>query len=247
MPEYMYTAAIIEPRLHPAFELVLENFFTHLDDRWGFIIFHGNPNKEYIHNLIENRFNEYKHRVKYVHLNINNLTLLEYSMLLRNRRFYEYIDTEMFLIFQLDTLISDVYYNNIYDFMQYDYVGAPWPAEYDNGVGNGGLSLRRKSKMLEIIDNHDLPNWHHEDGYFCSYENMYKPMWEEAKRFSVETVYHDASFGIHKAWHHLSMGELIEISKHIPAIYTLQYMLQNYKGHNSNEAVANIDDIFPGT
>jgi hypothetical protein len=60
----------------------------------------------------------------------------------------------MFLVFQLDTLISDVYHSKIYDFMQYDYVGAPLPLHFELNlgtlVGNGGLSLRKKSKMLEV-------------------------------------------------------------------------------------------------
>ena len=40
-------------------------------------------------------------------------------------------------------------------FLEYDYVGAPWPPNQDDnsyGVGNGGFSLRSKSKMLECID-----------------------------------------------------------------------------------------------
>lgn len=38
--------------------------------------------------------------------------------------------------------------------MQYDYVGAPLPLHFELNlgtlVGNGGLSLRKKSKMLEV-------------------------------------------------------------------------------------------------
>ena len=65
---------------------------------------------------------------------------------------HDYIKTEMFLIFQTDTLILNK--EKIYDFMNYDYVGAPfnrnfnWRRNYPltdfYDVGNGGLSLRRK-------------------------------------------------------------------------------------------------------
>ena len=33
-----YTAIITEPRIHPAWKLVLNNFLTNLDERWDFII-----------------------------------------------------------------------------------------------------------------------------------------------------------------------------------------------------------------
>jgi hypothetical protein len=58
------------------------------------------------------------------------------------------------LIFQLDTLLSEQYKNNIYNFLDYDYVGAPWA--FNHKVGNGGLSLRKKSKMLEILNKESI-------------------------------------------------------------------------------------------
>ena len=45
--------------------------------------------------------------------------------------------------------------NNIDTFLQYDYIGAPWPVNQDDnlyGVGNGGFSLRTKEKMIECIE-----------------------------------------------------------------------------------------------
>lgn len=66
-----------------------------------------------------------------------------------NINLYENIPTETFLIFQTDTLINPKYKDLIYEFIDYDYVGAPWISNGD--VGNGGLSLRKKSKMIEII------------------------------------------------------------------------------------------------
>lgn len=153
-----YSAIIIEPRPHPAFQLVLENFLTHLDDKWDIIIFSGNLNKEFLNNLINSHFEKYKPRIKRVHLNIDNLSLSNYNKLMRCKKLYNYIPTEVFLVFQLDTLISDKYNNLVYDYIQYDYVGAPW----GDKVGNGGLSLRRKSKMLELINTY---TWLSEDDY----------------------------------------------------------------------------------
>ena len=143
-----YTAIITDPRIHPAWKLVLKNFLTNLDERWDFIILCGLTNRDFLIELIETNFKEHKHRITIHQLNIVNFQHKEYSNFMVEPYIYELIPTETFLTFQLDTLISAKYKDYIYDFMEYDYVGAPWrsgfPPEYniDVLVGNGGLSLR---------------------------------------------------------------------------------------------------------
>ena len=51
------------------------------------------------------------------------------------------------MVFQTDSVICDENSKLINDYMLYDYVGAPWK----DAVGNGGFSLRRKSKALEMM------------------------------------------------------------------------------------------------
>ena len=226
----MYSAIILEPRPHPAFNLVLDNFLNRLDDRWNFIIFCGNFNYKFLITMINNNFSNHKNRIKLIKLNINNVHLMrkEYDDIFKSVKFYEYIPTEMFLVFQLDTLISDVYYNNIYDFMDYDYVGAPWlhNNDYNNiNVGNGGLSLRRKSKMLEIIQNREYERDRNEDSWFVYYDNINKPHYEEAKKFSVETYFYDKSFGVHNPWHYITRENIATIATHIPKLIDLYIML----------------------
>ena len=147
---YKYSAVIVEPRSHPALEFVLNNFTTNLNDDWGFIIFHGNLNYDYIINIIT-KIPNYDVRIILINLNLDNLTIQMYNNLLKNVNFYEIIPTETFLIFQTDTLINPKYKDLIYEFINYDYVGAPW--SFNSQVGNGGLSLRKKSKMIDIIKN----------------------------------------------------------------------------------------------
>jgi hypothetical protein len=147
---YKYSAILIEPRSHPALEFILNNFTTNLNNDWGFIIFHGNLNYEYIINIIS-KIPNFNVRIKLINLNVDNLTIEMYNNLLKNINLYEIIPTENFLIFQTDTLINPKYKDLIYEFINYDYVGAPWII--NNQVGNGGLSLRKKSKMIDIIKN----------------------------------------------------------------------------------------------
>jgi hypothetical protein len=219
MSNLKYTAVIIEPRCHRALGFVLENFFNNLSDEWCFIIFHGTENgdfcKKVVHNLHQHRV------VKFVNLHENNLDVDQYNLIFKNLLFYSHIETETFLVFQADSMILNK--DQINEFLQYDYVGAPWKAF--GWVGNGGLSLRRKSKMIEIIHEKSSGNdTRNEDMYFCHTQHnvpMSVPSCEEAKRFSVETVFYESPFGIHNPWRWLLPEELSALTTKYPGILKL--------------------------
>lgn len=215
-----YSAVILEPRKHPAFELVLLNFLENLNQSWTIIILHGLNNQYYLLNLINTKFLDYIDRIKLIKLKIRDLTIKEYNKILCSTDFYTHIPTEFFLIFQLDTMICPLYKDLIYNFMIYDYVGAPWINK--GTVGNGGLSLRRKSEMLKIIINNpsNIKGDIQED-YFFSDLCYNKPSVDMAKEFSIETMYTTKSFGIHKPWLYLEEIEIEELCKIIPNLRLL--------------------------
>ena len=80
------------------------------------------------------------------------------------------------------------------DFLQYDYIGAPWLFHKEHMVGNGGFSLRSK-KLLQILANDETINeYHPEDHMICrkyrkyletKYGIKFAPV-EVAMRFSFE-------------------------------------------------------------
>lgn len=228
----MHTAIIIEPRKHKALRFVLKNFLDNLSNDWNIIVFHGNQNIDYVNTIVDRTLMQYKSRITLVNLNIDNLTREEYSnLLITNRFIYDSIPSETFLIFQTDSMIFSRYKNLINYFLKYDYVGAPWPYEPRNNghnVGNGGLSLRKKSKMLEIMDkdhNISLP----EDVFFsCTTEvNLYKPSFDEAKYFSVENIFSKRAFGCHQPW--ILKNELMRYYPEVRRLLWLNDKLpQNY-------------------
>ena len=138
-----------------------------------------------------------------------------------------YID---YYFFSSESLLVNILDNkdNIYNYMEYDYVGAPWR---NGNVGNGGLSLRRKSKMLEVLDNcyhmkmYTPTQLWNEDAFFSEKINhvmkLHKPSFEDAKKFSVETVFSDESFGIHCCWKWLNHSELSVVSSYCPNLIEL--------------------------
>jgi hypothetical protein len=123
------------------------------------------------------------------------------------------------LVIQDDGMI---FRSGIERFLQYEYVGAPWPeqafmreAGVVNPVGNGGLSLRHIGAMIKItqeeLDDKNALYFNNtmvipEDVYFSKFSKT--PSVSEAKRFAFEMLYDDNAIGFHKPWPYIK-GELI--------------------------------------
>lgn len=235
-----YTALIIEPRKHKALEFVLKNFLMNLNNDWSIIIFHGNLNKEYVQNIVDTKLSKYKKRITLKSIHKDNIGTSEYSKLLTSRSFYKQIPTEIFLIFQTDTMIIPKNRDNILKYLDYDYVGAPL---IHGNVGNGGLSLRKKSKMLEIIDK--VPYMRIpflKSSHLIDYEDLYfslslhynilaslltditinKPSIKEAELFASEYYLNPKSFGIHAVWKNNSMKKVKSMYPNIQKLISLQ-------------------------
>jgi len=206
----IYNAIMVEPRIHKAYGAVLNCFLTKLSIEWNIILGVGNKNYGWVQELIQSApFNEHKSRIKIVHMDVDNLNAQTYTNIFIDANFYSYIPTEVFLVFQCDTWICATNPSEINQFLQYDYVGAPWP-HHNNMVGNGGLSLRRKSAMLRIIrefpfkPHSDLTGYETpEDVYFaegCLALRLNVPNWVMADKFSNENRICEHSWGVHQPW-----------------------------------------------
>jgi len=102
-----------------------------------------------------------------------------------------YVDTDFALCIQWDGYIlnPDAWTD---EFLNYDYIGAPWWYDDNMNVGNGGFSLRSK-KFLDVSSRLPIKNFNPEDLILCrTYRNLmekegitYAPE-SLAKRFSLE-------------------------------------------------------------
>ena len=91
--------------------------------------------------------------------------------------------------------------------------------------------LRKKSKMIEMIQHggyiKNNGTYHHEDRFFsntCGNNSeifLNKPSVELAKKFSVETIFCNQSFGIHKPWNHLNTIEMNQLKMNFPDLEKL--------------------------
>jgi hypothetical protein len=208
----MYTAIIIEPRKHKALYFVLHNMIDCLPNQWNIVFFHGNLNLQYSIPIVNELNGLYNNRIKMVSLDVDNLDLLQYSKLLSTRSIiYDHIHSEYFIVFQTDSMMfkKNMYLLDHFIHSDYDYVGSPWlRLDYyitrECGyIGNGGFSLRKTSKMLEIIDK--IPwNNKYEDIYFSTiYDNIEvkKPPYDIALQFCFDETFHPIALASHKPWY----------------------------------------------
>lgn len=204
--------AIVEPRNHHNLEWVLNNVAVLYALRGGkelpsLHIFHGISNETLVRNITRGW-----EGVNLINLGVENLRIADYNMLLTSSDFYRNFEKAgHVLIFQTDV----IQFKRVpEEFFEYDYVGAPWsaPPTPTNLVGNGGFSLRRVSKMIEICNRERLsdPNYP-EDVFFSLMKDIHIPSVKKAAKFSVEQIYDDNPVGAHQIYLTLSRDDLIKL------------------------------------
>ena len=205
-----FYAVIIEPRNHSDLLTVIKSTIFHLNEtnspiKWGLQIFHGNQNETQVQNICSLLNN-----VTCVNMGVDNLTNIEHSEYMESVDFWRKVKGNKALIFQTDSLLLR---NGIDEFLEYDYVGAPWRKPKENQwVGNGGLSLRTVSKMVEICENNPVTEQIWEDIYFMKHmKGVGVADIETAMRFSMEDVFSPNPLGVHNPIRHITPEQLKKV------------------------------------
>lgn len=125
------------------------------------------------------------------------------------RELYKHFHTDFVLVTQWDSYVLD---GSLWmdDFMEYDYVGAPWLETDGFSVGNGGFSLRSRKLMEGAANDSVIQVTHPEDNVLCKiyrpfFEKVYGCKWapeELADKFSFELKEPaHPTFGFHSFFH----------------------------------------------
>lgn len=190
-----YFAVIVEPRIDENIETIIKTVMYYLEDsskKWGLQIFHGTKNIEQILNITKNWDN-----VFLVNLGTDNLTKKEYNDMMMTTDFWNKVKGKKILSFQNDSILIK---GGIDKFLKYDYIGAPWIKPKEGFfVGNGGLSLRNKDRMIEICTlNDDKSNIPLEDIFFVkNLKGEGVADMETAYNFSMEDIFSEHAMGLH--------------------------------------------------
>lgn len=138
----------------------------------------------------------------------------DYNYVLTNPDFwFRFVHFDRVLIFQHDSKLLKAIDD---EFLDYDYVGAPWrvdmPWRLASGAGgNGGLSIRNPRVMRSICQTYPYDRTANEDVYFCGWlERLgFKIAPEEVcRRFSCESVFFLGTCGYHAIDKHLSAKDV---------------------------------------
>lgn len=139
-----------------------------------------------------------------------------------------YIDNDYMLSIHDDGFIINPH---LWDdtFLEYDYIGAPWPTGYEwcsrNRVGNGGFVLKSKKFLnLELTipfttQNNDVAVTNTYYDYFTHYGCKYAPV-EVAARFSLEHAIPECeynlnnTFGFHGKLHEAACIKIAELEQY---------------------------------
>ncbi|CAF4358854.1 unnamed protein product [Rotaria sp. Silwood2] len=201
---YPCIAILVEFRTVNHIVSIVHNVNNHIPSTWPIQIFHGNDNEGFIRNST---------LAPLIASGKIFLTLMKEvygknrtNELLTDRKFWQQVSGEKILFFQIDSAMCSNSPHKITDFLQYDYIGAPWdPSWFGFGkvdlVGNGGFSLRSRSKILALLVllpyDHKTP----EDVWYS--QNLRRVNASIApvnisKTFSVESVYYERPLGVHR-------------------------------------------------
>jgi len=152
-------AVIVEPRKHKYLLGVIKNVMSSLGNDWNLHIFGSDNNEEYIKTHLKGNYT-------FTNLNMLNLNETSLTLLLQSLAFWESINEEHILFFQVDSFINNKNYTIP---MEYGFIGPTY--QYGNFVGDlfldwtsgnilynlgGGFSFRLKSVMIQCIKNVSL-------------------------------------------------------------------------------------------
>jgi hypothetical protein len=188
-------AFFIEFRWFKHIEFLVRNTILKLPT-WSHTIVCGNNNISQIKQMCA----RISPNIRIIHLDINNVSINEYSNLLMTTAFWNRFYGEKLLLYQAD---SYLFHGKIEPFLEYDYVGSPWPKPFIYSVGNGGFSLRTKKTMIECIEKaYELETDIEEDIFYVKYITLFNigkiPLFEKAKSFGVEFCEGNNPVGGHK-------------------------------------------------
>lgn len=147
-------ALLIENRANPILAPLMLHFMSVVPPDWRFRFMGSIESVEHINQsmAIREHVTAGKLDLTYIPSNMSTAGQEMISRFLTNLWLYETVlqPAEWLLVFQTDSMVCANSPHNINDYLEYDWIGAPWNPNGRWG-GNGGLSIRRVSAMIQVL------------------------------------------------------------------------------------------------
>jgi hypothetical protein len=149
-------ALLIENRPNPILAPLMLHFMSVVPPDWRFRFMGSIESVEHLNKsmAIRQQVQAGKLDLTYIPSNMSTAGQEMISRFLTTLWLYEEVlqPAEWLLVFQTDSILCANSRQNINDFLEYDWIGAPWNPGGRWG-GNGGLSIRRVSAIIDILRN----------------------------------------------------------------------------------------------
>jgi len=245
-------AIMIELRPHIMILPVLTNFLSQLPaPDWRIQLWYSKDNKEFVEKQCARLASTGKVELVYMPPLPEQQTrpVYWYNFLVTAPKFWTCSSGDWVIIFQSDTVLCSSSPYRVVDFMRpdVDFVGAPWTG-WNRSGSNGGLSLRRRSAMLDMtLSRPLLLNDLNEDAYFVNTLIERKRggrtgllPFEEASKFSVQNFCNGPTFGVHQI-HRQNWAERYQCLEHCPEAGMLfSHYLSRAPGRAVLDAIARV-------
>jgi len=241
--EYSNKSAVmmVDPRNQDLYP-VLVSVEKQIPMDWDFYMFGSKANENAIRTWFRDNSKRRLHFLhipeKYMHSGGGNL---KYSEFLEDKWIWETIKAEHILLVQTDAAICDHGKININEFTKFPYIGAAYGGEEGAGTfwadtypgayfyGVGGITMRKRSFMLNCIKNNKSGHGTPEDVYFSTClgqavnNDKLKPNAKDMHKFGIETNY-DAkygrpSFAVHKPGLSMTKEDMVALRADCPAAW----------------------------
>ncbi|KAF3936142.1 hypothetical protein ABW19_dt0200930 [Dactylella cylindrospora] len=204
-------AVLIETRPLGHLAPLLLHMITVVPPDWRFLFLGTNESVQHVNASLPVQMHEKNGKLdlRLIPENVSVAGQEETSRTFTNLWFYEEVlggnrGVEHLLVFQPDSILCANSELSLNDWLEYDWVGAPWNLN-DNFGGNGGLSLRKISKIRQVLSFQErIENTDPEDLWLIKRigllpnANMANATTES--QFSVENVWHESPMGFHLGW-----------------------------------------------
>jgi hypothetical protein len=151
-------ALLIENRPFPILAPLMLHFISVVPPDWRFRFMGSVESVEHINKSMAIREHVAAGKLDLTHIPANMTTgsQEEISRFLTNLWLYEVVlqPAEWLLVFQTDSILCANSRQTLNDYLEFDWVGAPWNPQGRFG-GNGGLSLRRVSAIIDVLRNQE--------------------------------------------------------------------------------------------
>jgi hypothetical protein len=136
---------IAERRCHPNLWFILRNI-AYFGQGWSIYLYCSKQNAAYCARILGDKLSNLHLRIVFTEVVDAATGVREYNELLKEESFWESISAQHICVIEMDCYLRKPIPDSL---LEYDYIGAPW-AWAMASPGGSGLSLRRRSAMIDV-------------------------------------------------------------------------------------------------